>query len=74
MKKIKKIALITGIFLAIPLTFTLLLKTLHLLQGVVSGVLSLLLWCLSVVAALLLVHRVLTGGNSRQENPSVSRR
>ncbi len=68
----KKIALIVTIGLAVPLAFTLMLKTLHLMQGLISKALSLLLWCLSVVAAVLMVRQVLTGGSSSKEEQSQS--
>ncbi len=66
----KKIAWIAAIGLGVPLAFTLMLKALHLMQGLISKVLSLLLWCLSVMAAVLMVRQVLTGGDSSKEEPS----
>ncbi len=61
----KKIIAIAGIALAIPLAFTLLLKALHLMQGLISKILSALLWCLSVVVVVLLLQQRLAGRKSR---------
>ncbi|HHY53466.1 MAG TPA: hypothetical protein GX499_09550 [Clostridiales bacterium] len=61
----KKIIAIAGIALAIPLAFTLLLKALHLMQGLISKILSALLWCLSVVVVVLLLQKKLTGRRCR---------
>lgn len=56
----KKFVIIAGAVLAIPFAFTLLLKAMHLLQGLISKLLSALLWCLSLAAVLLLIRQVLT--------------
>jgi|GEM_PF-1380386 hypothetical protein len=61
----KKMIALAGIALAIPLAFTLLLKALHLMQGIISKMLSALLWCLSAIVVMLLLQKKLTGRRCR---------